>query len=84
MFREDPLNSPAYKLAHLNLNERVFDISPRLERVGDHSDIYRGKVRKNDGTVFEVAIKRRPGRLLKGVDGSSVGQRKIEDPSKID
>lgn len=46
------------KLDHLNLRDRVFDIEPLKCKFGASSDVHRAKLRKYDGSVMEVAVKR--------------------------
>ena len=46
------------KLDHLNLRGRVIGIESLKSKFGATSDIHRGKLKRNDGSVVEVAVKR--------------------------
>ena len=45
-------------LNHLKLDEKVFDIGTRRSTFGASSDVYRGKLRRADGSFIEVAVKK--------------------------
>lgn len=46
------------KLDHLNLRDSVSESNPFKTSTGSSCDVHRGKLKRIDGTIVEVAIKR--------------------------
>lgn len=55
---DEALQEVLTKLDHLNLRGRVFDIDPSKFKSSGFSDVHRAKLKKTDGSVIEIAVKR--------------------------